>query len=158
MYMYVSEYILFLTYDSHTEVGFFLKRFGSSKYTTWTLLSVVSIWGTELIRPCESEGVSCSVCLTLGDIIDSSLPGSSVHEIFQARILEWVANPFSRGSSWFRDWTPVSHIAGRFFLSESPGKPKASWLWCSYGFFILFYFIFKLYNIVLVLPNIEVNF
>ena len=47
----------------------------------------------------ESESVSCSVCLTLCDVIDCSLPGSSVYEIFQARILEWVANPFSRGSS-----------------------------------------------------------
>ena len=149
MYMYVSEYILFLTYDSHTEVGFFLKRFGSSKYTTWTLLSVVSIWGTELIRPRESESVSCSVCLTLGDIIDCSIPGSSVHEIFQARILERVANPFPRGSSWLRDWTRVSHIAGRFFTvwvtREARGLMTLVLLWI--------FFFFKLYNIVLVLPN-----
>ena len=44
-----------------------------------------------------------------------SLPGSSVHGILQARILEWVAIPFSRGSSWPRDRTRVSRIAGRFF-------------------------------------------
>ena len=37
-------------------------------------------------------------CLTLCDAMDCSLPGSSVHEIFQARILEWVAISFSRGS------------------------------------------------------------
>ena len=42
-----------------------------------------------------------------------SPPGSSVHRILQARILEWVAIPFSRGSSWPRDWT--SCIAGQFF-------------------------------------------
>ena len=42
-------------------------------------------------------------------------PGSSVHEISQARILEWVAISFSRGSSQPRDWTQVSWIAGRFF-------------------------------------------
>ena len=125
MYMYVSEYIFFLTYDSHTDVGFLLKRFGSSKYTTWTLLSVVSIWGTELIRPHESESVSCSACLTLCDIIDCGLPGSSVHEIFQARILEWVANPFSRGSSWPRDRTWVSHIAGRFFTVWVTREPQS---------------------------------
>ena len=47
--------------------------------------------------------------------MDCSLPGSSVHGILQARILEWVAIPFSRGSSWLRDWTQVSHPAGRFF-------------------------------------------
>ena len=46
---------------------------------------------------------------------DCSLPGSCVHGILQARILEWVAIPFSRGSSWPRDQTWVSSIAGRFF-------------------------------------------
>ena len=46
-----------------------------------------------------------------------SPPGSSVHGIFQARILEWVAIPISRGSSPPRDRTWVSCIAGRFFAS-----------------------------------------
>ena len=40
-----------------------------------------------------------------------SPPGSSVHEILQARILEWVAMPFSRGSSRLRDWTHISYIS-----------------------------------------------
>ena len=44
-------------------------------------------------------------CSTLCDPMDCSLPGSSVHEILQARILEWVAIPFSRGSSQPRDQT-----------------------------------------------------
>ena len=47
--------------------------------------------------------------------MDYRPPGSSVHGILQARILEWVAIPFSRGSSQPRDWTWVSHITGRFF-------------------------------------------
>ena len=55
------------------------------------------------------------LCLTLCDPIDHSLPGSSAHVILQVRILEWIAIPFSRGSSWLRDWTGVSWIAGRFF-------------------------------------------
>ena len=54
-------------------------------------------------------------CPTLCDPVDCSLPGSSVHEIFQARILEWVAISFSRRSSQPRDRTWVSHIAGRYF-------------------------------------------
>ena len=45
-----------------------------------------------------------------------TIPGSLVHGIFQARILEWVATFFSRGSSQPRDWTQVSHLAGRFFI------------------------------------------
>jgi len=46
--------------------------------------------------------------------MDCSLPGSSIHGIFQARILEWVAVPFSRVSSESRDQSQVSCIAGRF--------------------------------------------
>ena len=54
-------------------------------------------------------------CPTLCDPVDCSPPGSSIHGILQARILEWVAISFSRGSSWPRDQTWVSHIAGRCF-------------------------------------------
>ena len=54
-------------------------------------------------------------CLTLCDPMDCSSPGSSVHEILQARILEWVAISFSRGSSRPRDQIQVSCIAGRYF-------------------------------------------
>ena len=53
--------------------------------------------------------------LTLCDPMGCSPPGSSVHGIFQARILEWVATPFFMGSSQLRDRNQVSHIAGRFF-------------------------------------------
>ena len=54
-------------------------------------------------------------CPSLCNPMDCSLPGFSVLEIFQARILEWIAIPFSRGSSLPRDRTLVSCIAGRFF-------------------------------------------
>ena len=54
-------------------------------------------------------------CPTLCDPIDCSTTGSSVHGILQARILEWAAMPFSRGSSQPRDQTQGSCLAGRFF-------------------------------------------
>ena len=54
-------------------------------------------------------------CPTLCNPMDCSPSGSSIHGLLQARILEWVVIPFSRGSSWSRDWTRVSCIAGRFF-------------------------------------------
>ena len=54
-------------------------------------------------------------CPTLCDPMDCSLSGSSVHGIFQARVLEWVAISFSRGSSQPRNRTRVSCIAGRRF-------------------------------------------
>ena len=64
-----------------------------------------------------SEWVSevAQLCPTLCDPMDCSLAGSSIHGIFQARILEWVAISFSRGSSQPRDQTQVSHIVGRRF-------------------------------------------
>ena len=54
-------------------------------------------------------------CLTLCNPMDSSIPGSSIHETFQAGILEWFAMPSARGSFQPRDGTQVSCIAGRFF-------------------------------------------
>ena len=55
-------------------------------------------------------------CLTLFDPMDCSPPGSFVHGISQAGILEWVVLPFTRGPSQCRDQTRVSRIAGRFFI------------------------------------------
>ena len=53
--------------------------------------------------------------VSLCDSMDCRLPDSSIHGILQARILEWVAIPFSKGSSRPRNLTQVSCIAGRFF-------------------------------------------
>ena len=68
---------------------------------------------------------SLQSCLTLCDPMDCSPSGSSVHGILQARILEWVAISYSRGSSWPRDWTQVSCgscTAGGFFTTEPLGS------------------------------------
>ena len=70
-------------------------------------------------------------CPTLCDPVDCSPPGSSVHGILQARILEWVAVPFSRGSSQPRDRIQVSCIAGGFWEALEPeglsDLPKVTW-------------------------------
>ena len=63
----------------------------------------------------KSENEVAQSCLTLSNPMDHSLPGSSVHGIFQAQGLQWVAISFSRGSSLPRDQTQVSCIAGRCF-------------------------------------------
>ena len=65
-------------------------------------------------------------CLTLLNSMDYSPPGSSVHGIPQAKILEWVAISFSRESSWPRNQTLISCTAGIFFTTEPPGKPLQS--------------------------------
>ena len=81
-------------------------------------------------------------CPTLSDPKDFSLPGSSVHGILQAKVLEWVSISFSRGSSWPRDQIRVSCIACRFFtiwatreawqkgirFSKNRGQERMRWL------------------------------
>ena len=57
------------------------------------------------------------------DSADYSMPDSSVHGIFQARILEWVAISFSRGSSWPRGQTHISLIGRQILYQEPLGKP-----------------------------------
>ena len=76
--------------------------------------------------PCWGVSLVAQPHLTLCDPMDCSLPGSSVHGFLQARILEWVAMPSSRGSSWPRDWTQVSCIAGGVFTVwvTSWGEPS----------------------------------
>ena len=76
-------------------------------------------WYTQSARDSSVSHSVVSISLRLHDC---SLPGSSVHGIFQARILEWVAIPFSRGSFWFRDQTQISCVAGRFFTCLSYRK------------------------------------
>ena len=77
--------------------------------------------GTQLVQSCP----------TFCNPMDCSTPGSSVHEIFQARILEWVAMPFFRGSSRPRIWTNISCI-----LTEPLGKPPKP---CEIVLLFLFY-------------------
>ena len=69
------------------------------------------------------------MCLILCDPMDCNPSGSSVHGILQARILEWVAMPFSRGSSQFRDRTQVSSTAGRFFTVWATREDQEYWSW-----------------------------
>ena len=81
-----------------------------------TLLHSLAFWAKRkfwVISERESEVAQS--CPTLCNPMDCSPPGSSVHGILQARVLEWVAISFSRGSSRPRDRTQVSHIAGRCF-------------------------------------------
>ena len=61
-------------------------------------------------------------CPTLCDPMDCSLTGSSVHEISQAKILEWLAMSFFRGNLWTRNEPLSPALVGRFFTTETPGK------------------------------------
>ena len=72
-------------------------------------------------------------CPTLGDPMDCRPPGSSVHGLLQARVLEWVSMPSSRGSSQPWDWTQVSCLAGGFFTSATWEAPHLGHFWIKKG-------------------------
>ena len=93
------------------------KRLSALRINTWkAMLLLLVIW--------RSEVKSLQLCPTLCNPMDRSLPGSYIHGIFQARILEWVAISFFRGSSWPRDWTWFSLIAGRLYHLGHQGIPN----------------------------------
>ena len=89
-----------------------ITTFTTKKNLLW--LWVGSIFDSIEVKGSESRSV----------ISDSVTPWTIVHGILQARILEWVAFPFSRRSSQPRDRTQISHIAGRFFISWATGKSQ----------------------------------
>ena len=90
------------------------------------------------------------LCLTLLLPHDCSPPGSSVHGISQAKILEWAAVCFSGGTFWSSDRTHVSWIAGRLFTTEPPGKPDYTYIIIKIlsmlGFLIIFMESMKFQN------------
>ena len=76
---------------------------------------LLEISGEITLERMKRQSEVAQSCLILCDPMDCSLLGSSIHGIFQARVLEWVAISFSRGSSQPGDRTQVSHTAGRHF-------------------------------------------
>ena len=79
---------------------------------------------------------SLQSCLTLCDPTDCSPPGSSVPGILQARILEWVARPFPRGSSQSSDWTRICLLhwqVGSLSLEPPETHWKRPWYWEGLG-------------------------
>ena len=95
--------------------------------TAWPLMNILLSRSSFDIGPWNFYHFVCLVaqsCPTHCDPRDCSPPGSSVHGISQARILEWVAMLSSRGSLQPRDWTQVSCKAGRFFYCLSQQGPS----------------------------------
>ena len=105
------------TYDNYKQRMIQMKTGNSNT------MSVIAIAISDTIVK-ESENESHSAVSTLCNPMDYA-----VHGIHQARILEWVAFPFSRGSSQPRNQTQVSHIAGRFFTSWATGEAHYYQIW-----------------------------
>ena len=113
------------------------------KFYVFLALEHFLYWYTMIDPYCWKDKMCVCVCvlftqlrLTLCDPMNCSPPGSSVHGIFQARILEWVAIPFSRGFSQPRDQTHISHIAGRFFSALATHFSCETMLWWTFCSFI----------------------
>ena len=115
---------------------------GSPRLWTWPchLQAVRALLNhlTSLGSAAPSYAKLLQSCPTLCDPMDCSLPGSSVPGILWARILEWVAMPFSRASSWLRDQTASlksSALAGGFFTTRTTleasalGLSSVKWGW-----------------------------
>ena len=80
-------------------------------------------WSLLVVLPRSSKScVYAQLCPTLCDPLDCSPPGSSIHRISQARILEWVAISSSRGSFWPRDPTCASWVTGMLSHWENPAQ------------------------------------
>ena len=118
-------------------------RIAASFTRSWVLAIMVCVYTRSLQK-----------CPTLCNLMNHSPPSSSVHGILQARILEWVAIPFSRGSSRPRGQTQVSHIAGIFLYPLShhstqqdirtrPARCRPSIKWLFVGSGVMGIFIFS---------------
>ena len=95
--------------------------FVSCLKTSLIILFIIVNGKAEFYGPCCLVAKSCPTLLQPRGLY--SPPCSSIYGIFQARILEWVAISFSRGSSWLRDRTPVCNTGGCLYTPEPSGKP-----------------------------------
>ena len=103
----------------------------------WRTLSQGSLPDLTFLSVCAKSLQSCP---TLCDPMDCRPPSSSVHEILQARILDWVVMPFSGQSSWPRDQTHVSCTADRFLPLGPSGEPVNSLYWIPLHFVVFVHF------------------
>ena len=99
--MYNNSALCLVHWVGQTSFCFSIRFYGKPKW---------HFWPTQYVHSEVTQS-----CSTLWNPMDCSLPGSSIHGIHQARILEWTAISFSMGSSRSRDRTQVSCIVGRRF-------------------------------------------
>ena len=110
-----------------------------NKTPHWAGLHSFVLVNGELCSTCVYCCLVTKLCPTLCDPMDYSPPDSLVHGILLARLLEWIAISFSRGSSQASDWTCISFtVSGRhFFTTEPSGKPTCVYR-CMYIYMCLY--------------------
>ena len=138
MQLFSSTEILISLWFSHMNVLYifentcffsFVFKFLNLFYFQWDAFGFLIPWKITLYW-FQLHVLVSQLCLTLCDTMNYSPPGSSVHEILQVRLLEWVAISFSIGRSQPRDRTQVSCLAGRVFT-----------IWATLSFYFVFKFI-----------------
>ena len=120
--------LLFLTIQENTRAQESLTAIQFPSHTHWgrfiVFPNILKYLKSQIVKKSELA----QSCPTLCDPMDCSSPGSSVYGILQARILQWLAIPFSRGSSKPRDQTWVSCIPGRVFTIWAKGRRRSQLL------------------------------
>ena len=104
-----------------------------TQLSNWTTTLILFLLPDDITVVCVCvHAKSLHSCPALWDTTDCSLPGSSVHGTFQARILQWIAISFSRGSSWPRNRTGISCIASGFLtnwaIREAPNSTQMDFI------------------------------
>ena len=138
---YAGEVILFFAWftPSYCKISFTL--LGTHLTSAWAsnpfYLDSPQLWPTLFQFPYYSNATRnillhlcvlvAQLCPTLCNLVNCSPPASSVHGILQARRLEWIDFPLSRGSSQPRNWIQVSHIAGGFFTVWATRETQKYW-------------------------------
>ena len=100
---------------------------------------LITYWLCRFHIPKTCLRVCAQLCPTLWDVMDCNLPGSSIHGISQAGILEWVTISFYTGSSQPRDQihiSSISYITGRLFTTEPLGKPTDALMYLTGAFVV----------------------
>ena len=105
-----------------------LQSTGSQRVKHDWMTSLPLFWSQVYMYVAAAVVLSLHHVWLFWDPMDCSLPGSSVHGILQARILEWVAIPFSRECSQHKDETQVSCTAGRFFTIWATREDLTDWI------------------------------
>ena len=124
--MHLSSWNIRVPLGTYGFPGCFRTRgFSAGPGCVWVRPAKLGVNSTGAIKVLVAQS-----CPTLCDPMDCHPPGSSVHGILQARILEWVAMPFSRGSSQTRDRTWVSHGSSPLGIIASAPWPRAHHLSC----------------------------
>ena len=106
----------------HSPVDRYLDYFQFEIIMNNAAMNFAGSYGMFIFNFLRSKKRKWKSCPPLCDPMDYTL-----HGILQARILEWVAFPFSRGSSQPRYQTQVSHVAGRFFTSWTTREAQENW-------------------------------